>query len=276
MPSLEEYWLPDRAVMAAELSALRRAGGRAVVSLTNQCMGRDIDALRAIAEASGVEIIASTGYYTRPASPSIEDVRAVAHEFRREIESGSAAVIGEIGTGAWDVGEFERDLFESAAIGHASTGAPIATHTHAGVHAEWQLDTLTRHGVAADRVVIGHVDEGLGSPGHVERLVRIAGEGAYLGFDTIGITYFSEFMQQQLPSDDVRAAAVARLVELGLGDRILIAHDICRPSHLKSGGGWGYAHIFQEFFPLLEGHGVSAPAARKLVVDNPLRWLTGA
>jgi len=275
VPSLEEYWLPGPEVMSEELGAFRRAGGRAVVSLTNQCMGRNLDALRAIAESSGVDIIASTGYYTRPASPRIDDVRAVALEFRRELESGAAAVIGEIGTGAWDVGDFERSLFEAAAIAHAETGAPIATHTHAGVHAEWQLDTLGGHGVAADRVVVGHVDEGLNEPGHIERLARLAGSGAYLGFDTVGITYFSDFMQQQLPSDGDRAAAVARLVELGLGDRILVAHDICRPSHLESGGGWGYGHIFASFLPLLEQHGVSRAAARKLVVDNPLRWLTG-
>ena len=273
--SLTEYWLPGPDVMTPELARFRLAGGKGVVSLTNQCMGRDLNSLRAISEASGIEIIASTGYYTRPASPPITDPSAVALEFRRELDSGAAGVIGEIGSGAWAIGEFEEGLFEAAALAHAETGAPIATHTHAGLHAGWQLDTLTARGVPAEKIAIGHLDEGLRSDSYLESLASLAGRGAYLGFDTVGITYFSEFMQQQLPSDDDRAAAIARLVHLGLGERVLIAHDICRPSHLASGGGWGYAHILEEFLPRLERHGVDPGTAMKLVVDNPLRWLAG-
>jgi phosphotriesterase-related protein len=280
-PSLTAYWLPEPSVMATELAELAKAGGKAVVSLTNQCMGRDVGALRAISAESGVHILASTGYYTRPASPPVTDPVSVARTFRKELEEGidgsgvRAAVIGEVGTGAWPVGAFERDLFRAAALAHAETGAPIATHSHAGRHALWQLDTLTRAGVPADRIAIGHLDEGLGSESHIALLARLAGRGAYLGFDTIGITYFSEFMRKQLPSDDERAAAIARLVSMGLGDRILVSHDICRPSHLKSGGGWGYGHIFQDFLARLAKHGVERKVAMTFMVENPLRWLSG-
>ena len=278
VPGLEAYWLPEADVMTAELSRL--AGG-SVVSLTNQCMGRDLAALRSISTASGVHIIASTGYYTQPASPEIGDIDAVARAFCDELEVGigetgvRAAVIGEIGSGAWPIGRFESNLFAAAAMAHSATGAPIATHTHAGEHAAWQLETLTRRGVAADRIALGHLDEGLGADSYLEGLARMAERGAYLGFDTVGITYFSEFMQKQLPSDEERAAAIARLVALGLGDRILLAHDICRPSHLKSQGGWGYGHIFERFLPILEHHGVDRNTASKLVHENPRRWLTG-
>jgi phosphotriesterase-related protein len=244
-------------------------------------MGRDVAALRRIASSSGVNVVAATGYYTRPASPPIRDVRAVAREFQQEIDAGigdtgvRAGVIGEIGTGAWEIGDFERDLYAAAALAHEATGAPIATHSHAGQHAEWQLGQLLSRGVAAARIVIGHVDEGLGAPGHVERLARLAGAGAYLGFDTVGLTYFSEFMQQQLPSDRDRAAAIARLVQLGLAERILVAQDVCRPSHLRSGGGWGYAHVFESFVPLLEEHGVDRTMSARFTGENVVRWLAG-
>ena len=280
-PSLVDYWLPGPDVMTEEVRAFARAGGRSMISLTNQCMGRDVSALREIARASGINVLVATGYYTEPASPAIEDPRRVARELRRELEAGvaetgvRAAVIGEIGTGAWPIGDFEEKLFEAAAIAHGATGAPIATHSHAGTHAEWQVGSLTRRGVPAERIAVGHVDEGLGAPGHVDRLARIAGAGAYLGFDTVGITYFSEFMQQQLPSDADRASAIAKLVGLGLADRILIAHDICRPSHLRSGGGWGYAHLFESFVPLLEEHGVDRATAARFTGDNVVRWLAG-
>ena len=280
-PSLTAYWLPEPSVMAGELSALAKSGGKAVVSLTNQCMGRDVDALRAISAQSGVQILTSTGYYTRPASPPITDPVAVARTFRDELEKGidgtpvRAAVIGEIGTGAWRLGAFERDLFKAAALAHSDTGAPIATHSHAGRQALWQLHALTTAGVPANRVALGHLDEGLGRDSYIDSLARLAARGAYLGFDTIGITYYSEFMRKQLPSDEQRASAIAKLVAMGVGDRILISHDICRPSHLKSGGGWGYGHIFQDFLPVLEKHGVERKVAMRFMVENPLRWLTG-
>ena len=276
-PSLVDYWLPEPSVMVGELRDLASLGGKAVVSLTNQCMGRDLTALRTISSESGVHILTSTGYYTEPASPRITDPVALARTFRGELEQGidgsgvRAAVIGEVGTGAWPVGAFERDLFKAAGLAHAATGAPIATHSHAGRHAFWQLETLTRAGVAADRIAIGHLDEGLGSDFYVERLARLAGRGAYLGFDTIGITYYSEFMRRQLPSDEQRAAAIAKLVALGMAERILISHDICRPSHLKSGGGGGYGHIFQDFLPILERQGVDRDVSMTFMVENPIQ-----
>jgi phosphotriesterase-related protein len=276
-PSLAAYWLPGAEVMTAELRTLATAGGRSVVSLTNQCMGRDLAVMRDVSRAAGVNVIAATGLYTRTASPPIADVTALAATFTDELRTGVAAVIGEIGTGDWPIGDFERELFRASAMAHVETGAPIATHTHAGMHARWQLDTLTRYGAPADRVVLGHVDEGIVfGPAYIDRLAALADRGAYLGFDTVGITYYSAFMKRQQPSDEMRASAIRRLVDLGYGDRILISHDICRPDHLKANGGWGFAHIFDVFMPLLAAQGLSDAAARKLVDANPIRWLTGA
>jgi phosphotriesterase-related protein len=281
VPSLSAYWLPEPSVMAGELAEYAKRGGNALVSLTNQCMGRDLEALRAISSESRVHILAATGYYTKPASPRITDPIALARTFRDELEQGidgstvRAAVIGEIGTGAWPVGAFERHLFQAACKAHADTGAPIATHSHAGRYAAWQLDTLTKGGVPADRIAIGHLDEGIGSDPYVQLLARLADRGAYLGFDTVGITYYSQFMKRQLPSDEQRAAAIAKLVSLGAGEKILLAHDICRPSQLKSGGGLGYGHIFESFLPMLERHGVDHETSMKFIIENPLRWLTG-
>ena len=280
VPGLEAYWLPGEEVMSGELRALRAAGGRSLVSLTNQCMGRDIAALHHISAAARVWIIAATGLYTRPASPRVPSVEALAKEFVRELTVGigetgvRAGVIGEIGTGAWPVGEFERNLFDAAALAHLETGAPIATHTHGGKYASWQFERLTRRGVPPGRIVIGHVDEGLifGMP-YLERIANLARKGCLLGFDTVGITYYSAFMKRHQPSDQTRANAVRSLVDMGLADQLMLSHDICRPDHLSANGGWGYTHIFNSFLPMLERCGVDGQTARKFLVDNPLRWL---
>jgi phosphotriesterase-related protein len=281
-PSVAAYWLPPAEAMVPELADYAAKGGRSVISLTNQCMGRDVDALRTISKSSGVSILVATGLYTRPASPPVDDAGALSRTFVEELRVGigdtgvRAAVIGEIGTGAWPIGPFERGLFTAAARAHVETGAPIATHTHAGMYARWQLDALTGNGVPPERIVLGHVDEGVvNGPAYVDRLARLADRGAYLGFDTVGITYYSEFMKRWQPSDRDRAVAIRRLADLGFADRILLSHDICRPDHLKASGGWGYAHIFESFMPLLAEVGVDDRAARALIEENPLRWLQG-
>jgi phosphotriesterase-related protein len=279
---LEAYWLPDGSVMEVELRALRAAGGRSLVSLTNQCMGRDVAAMQRLSAATGVEIILATGLYTRPASPTISSVKALASQFVHELTHGigqtgvRAQVIGEIGTGAWPIGQFERDLFDAAAIAHLETGAPIATHTHGGKYARWQLDRLTSHGVPAERIAIGHLDEGIiFGETYLAQIAELARRGCFLGFDTIGITYYSPFMRRHQPSDEARAKAVKRLVNLSLGSQLLLAHDICRPDHLRTNGGWGYGHLFSTFLPMLEREGVEHATAISLVAENPIRWLGG-
>jgi phosphotriesterase-related protein len=225
-------------------------------------MGRDVAAMQRISAASGVAIILATGLYTRPASPAISSVKALASEFVRELTDGigetgvRAQVIGEIGTGAWPIGQFERDLFDAAALAHLETGAPIATHTHGGKYARWQLDRLTSRGVPADRIVIGHLDEGIVfGERYLAGVARLALRGCFLGFDTVGITYYSPYMRRHQPSDEARAMAVKQLAGMGVGSQLLLAHDICRPDHLLSN--------------------VDDATAMSFVSDNPLRWLSG-
>jgi phosphotriesterase-related protein len=281
-PGLAAYWLPKGSIMAKELTAFAAAGGRSMVSLTNQCMGRDIIEMRRLSLLSGVKIVLATGYYTRPASPPIRSVKALAADFVRELTFGigdtdiRAQVIGEVGTGAWPIGQFERDLFDAAAMAHRETGAPIATHTHGGKYAAWQLDRLMSRGVPAEKIALGHLDEGLISgPNYLGRLAMLARHGCFLGFDTVGITYYSEFMKRQQPSDEMRAKAVRDLVDLGLSGQILLSHDICRPDHLVQNGGWGYGHLFMRFLPLLHRTGIDPPTALTFVGANPVRWLAG-
>lgn len=281
---MTDYCLPGADVMVSELRRFVDSGGGGVISLTNRSMGRDLAVLRQVSERSGAVILVATGLYTRTSAEAagvVEDRRSLARRFVGELTVGiedtgiRASVIGEIATGSWPIGPYERALFDAAAEAHLETGAPIATHTFAGRHALWQLSHLMRRGVAPERIAIGHLDERL-VDGDIDLqcLREIAEQGAYVGLDSVGCTYFSEFLGVQQPTDAARADVVAKLVEWGLGDRLLLSHDICRPRHLAINGGIGYAHIFDSFIPLLEQRGVSRDSAWRLVKENPLRWLT--
>lgn len=282
---LKPITLPGTEVMLPEVRDYIDQGGRTIVSLTNGAMGRDVMALREIAAQSGATIFASTGYYTRMTSPPVEDVDAVTEHFVSELTEGidgsdvRAAVIGEIGTGAEMPTAFEHRSFEAAARAHLRTGAPIATHTHAGQYARWQLRYLTSLGVPANRVVIGHMDESLGvsdkrSP-DLNLMLELVDSGAYVSVDTVGMSYFGEWISRPEPTDQDRAWGIARLVERGYQDHIVLGHDIGRPEDLRAKGGPGYTHIIQKFFPVLETFGVSRETAQRFLTENPRRWLTG-
>ena len=59
-------WIDARAVAdraTEELGAARELGVRTIVDLTGINMGRDIHVIREVAERSGVQIVAATGFY---------------------------------------------------------------------------------------------------------------------------------------------------------------------------------------------------------------------
>src|SRR6185436_2666909 len=61
--------LDDVELVADELRMLKKAGGSAVVDVTGIDLGRNVRAQRRIAEATGLHIVAATGFYTRPYYP---------------------------------------------------------------------------------------------------------------------------------------------------------------------------------------------------------------
>ena len=56
--------------MAGELSAFRDAGGAAVVEVTCDGWGRDVEVLARLSAASGVHVVATAGFYIEPCMPT--------------------------------------------------------------------------------------------------------------------------------------------------------------------------------------------------------------
>ncbi|HEY3407633.1 MAG TPA: hypothetical protein VGK53_05620, partial [Propionicimonas sp.] len=57
----EDVLTPER--VKDDLDVFMSLGGRTIVELTTEGMGRDPRALRALAEGSGLHIVCSTGFY---------------------------------------------------------------------------------------------------------------------------------------------------------------------------------------------------------------------
>lgn len=257
---------PDLAV--DELARFRSAGGGTVVDLTNRYMGRSVETQVRIARETGLNIVASTGYYTElyyPPHVYQWSTNKLADEMIGELTIGiadtgvRAGIIGEIGTMRDAISPAGERIFRAAARAHLQTGAPLSTHVLQDELAHEQMDLLQEEGVDLSNVIIGHQ----GDHRNIDYLVSIAERGAFVQIDHVGM----EFYQR----DEARARIVAQLVELGYVDQILLSHDICFKRLLHWWGGKGYDHLLTGFFPLLRQAGVSDADIRCIVVDNPAR-----
>ncbi|GAU65925.1 putative phosphotriesterase [Streptomyces sp. NBRC 110611] len=260
--------------VVAELSSLREEFGLSlVVEQTCRGMGRDVAALVGLSAACGVAVVAATGWYHEafhPAEVRGADADFLAEVLVREIEVGIGprrirpGLIGEVGTSGEEPSAAERRTFAAAARAAVRTGLSVATHAHLGCGGLVQLRLLTGQGLAPHRIAIGHQDL-LDDPATHRRL---AAEGAYVSFDTIG--------KYRYQDDDVRLRLLLALLEAGHADRLLLSCDVSRPAYLTSRGGMGYGHLLRTFLPRLRAAGVTDDLVQQMTRRNPLSFLTGA
>lgn len=266
-----------------ELLAYRRAGGDLLVDVTTIDMGRDPRRLAELSAATGVRIIAATGFYKGnyvsrgggsqpaweylPAELRQADSNRLAEVFICEIQAGiggtgvKAGIIGEVGTSYDQILEVEDRVLRAAARAHRATGAPISTHTTLGTMGREQLGIFEEEGVALRHVVLSHMDLCADTPYHVE----LARRGAFLGFDTAGKVRYQ--------SDETRIQLIQRLVQEGFEDQIVISCDIGRRSQMQRYGGRGYVYLFRKFVPALQAAGIEPGVIEKFLAHNPRRLL---
>jgi phosphotriesterase-related protein len=223
-----------------------QAGGSTIVELT--CLGlvgRDVCKLKRIAEATGLHIIASTGFYKEPYYPpevfelTIPDLAEV---MVRELRDGIGdtgirpGIIGELGTLRHHITPPQERVFRAAARAHRETGVAISTHTYFGGElALEQVRILQDEGVSANRIIIGH----LGDTRVLDHYTEIAQTGVFIQFDHTGI--------DEVQLDRVRAEIIAEMVKRGFERQILLGCDVSYKVMLHEFGGHGYDHLLTSF-----------------------------
>lgn len=257
--------------VTAELADLRgKFGLSLVVEQTCRGMGRNVAALARVSAASGVAVVAATGWYYEPFHPPDvrrADVGRLVETLTRDVEDGIGparirpGLIGEVGSHGEHPSAPERRTLTAAARVAARTGLSVATHTRLGRGGPAQLALLTAQGLAPHRIAIGHQDL-LDAPA-VHR--RLAAEGAYVAFDTVGKTAYQD--------DATRLRLLLALVDAGHADRVLLSCDISRHTYLTCRGGQGYGHVFRSFLPRVRAAGVGDDLVDLMTRRNPLRFL---
>lgn len=271
--------LDDVDVACAELSRFAALGGRTVVETTGWGIGRDLAGLRQISERTGVHVVAGTGFYLEASHPV--DLVAlgpdgVTDRILADVRDGEDGVrpgiIGEIGVSA-DFTAAEQVSLRGALAAQAECGLPIQVHLPGWFRlAATVLDLAESTGADLSQLVLCH----MGPSGVNLDYQRAAlDRGIWVQYDMLGMEVYYADQGVQCPSDEQNAAHLARLVELGYGDRLLLSQDVFVKSLLRRHGGPGYAHVLQYFAPRLRRHGLDEEQVLSLMTDNPRRLFIG-
>jgi phosphotriesterase-related protein len=256
-------------------------GGRTVVDPTCRGIGRDPEALKRIAAATGLHIVMGAGYYLHTSHPpelARMSATDVADEIVREALDGvdgtgvKIGLIGEIGVSSDFTSEEEKSL-RGAVQAQARTRLPLMVHLPGWFRlAHRVLDIVEQEGGDPAHTVLCHMNP---SGADQAYQMELAERGAFLEYDMIGMDFWYADQQVQSPSDDENAGAIKCLIDAGFLNKILLSQDVFLKMMLTRYGGFGYAYVQRHFLPRLQRHGVTAAQCQAMMVANPRSVFVG-
>ncbi|MCT1902053.1 phosphotriesterase [Oceanobacillus sojae] len=260
----DDLLLDDKEKSKLDVLDFQKLGGQAIVDATAVDYGRDIQAVKEIAEETGITIIGTAGfnksflwdasipehvkkvtgdYATYYQWIDAKSVNELADFVIREIEEGleGTGIRGgqvKFGTGYNRITPLEEKTLRAVAIAHHETKAPMHSHTEAGTMGLEQIELLQKENVNLEYMSFGHMDRNPDPYYHEQ----IAQTGAYLSFDGISkIKYAPE---------STRIQCILDLVKKGYEDQILVSGDTARKSYYKHYDyGLGLEYIIGKWVP---------------------------
>lgn len=271
-------WQDEPKKSALELKDYHLAGGRAIVDAQPVGCGRMAGELFGISKASGVKIIASTGFHKLLFYPENHWIYTLSEEKLQELfvseltrgmfEDGDDALpvkrtshpAGQIKTAVDTFGltETYRRLFRAAAGASRETGAPIMIHIEAGADPLPVLELLRSGGIAPERMIFCHLDRACPDLRVHE---AVASEGAWLEYDTIG--------RFKYHSDARECEILKAMTQAGYAGQILLSLDTTRGRLGHYGGEIALTYLIRTFLPQLRSAGIREPLLTRFFVENP-------
>ncbi len=133
------------------------------------------------------------------------------------------------------------------------------------------IGILGEAGADLARTIIAHMDRTVTDPA---RLRQIGDAGCTLEYDLFGLeSSYYPFRTPgiDMPSDAQRLDQLARLIDMGYLNQLLVAHDICSKHRLACYGGHGYDHFLTNIAPWMRRRGFTEEHIQALVIHNPQR-----
>jgi len=288
----------DHQAILEELLDYRSAGGGAIVDCQPGGCGRNGLALQALSQASGVHVVASTGFHRRKYYPpdfwlfQASESRA-ADFFTAELETSLVESMATETTAAQPgvltridhnddrlpngkpvraglikiaceatLAETPTALLPAAAEASRRTGAAIQVHTEKGNAAEAILEFFESQGISPERLVICHIDKRPDLGLHRE----LAGAGALLEYDT--------FYRWKYAPEERLWPLLEAMLQAGLDNRIALATDMAESElWARLGKGPGLAGFLDCIRPRLEALGCPMGSIARLMGGNINAWL---
>lgn len=275
---IHEHLGPNVDLMVEELRGAAVDGLACLVNATtSRRTDEQVETVRQIAMRSKVYIVLAGGYLEdlgfAPYPPHIAKMseEQILEELVSDATRHRWGAFGEIGT-SLEMQPDERKVLR--AIGQASvrTGVPIFTHVpHEGCPscALEQLDIFESQGVNPRSVAIGHLATiQISQDPKMDTHQRIAKRGAFVDFGPVG----HQMARSSIPEGE-KAKRFKMLVDAGIEDQILLSSDMGNPAHYQANWGHGFSSVLAQFVPKLRLAGVKETTIRKVLVDNPRRFL---
>lgn len=254
-------------LMAPEIYKARAAGVTTMVECSPVGVGRRIDILKAVSQATGMPLVVPTGIYREPWVPAWAQRASedelhdwMLGELTGEIEgTGVQAAWVKLSAGDNAITACERKILRAAARAAQVVGAAIGSHTIRGRVVADQLAIVEEMGYSPEHFIWIHASA---EPDFTLNL-DLARRGAWIEYDWIG--------DEQTDAGFIER--IQRMLEAGLGDHLLLSHDRGWYDPAQPGGGTPkpYTYISEYFIPKLRSAGLDETTIHSLTHDNPFR-----
>ena len=274
-------------VLKEKLQDFKAHGGGTIVDAIGMYHGRDVSLYEALAKATGVHIVASTGmgpermlggYFLTPQTnpPTPWPAEKFEKLFTAEVLEGmvrpridrrgpAGMVVALADRGGMT--PTEEGLFRGAARTAKTTGVPMSIRF--GANAVADLDVALDEGLAADRIIVGGVDRV--DAFEAGAALEVAKKGAFVGIDHVGLNDSSDYI-----TDDQRAQLILELIEAGYGQQIILSTSAIGVAKGHEPYDLPYAHVIATFLPFAKSKGLTDEAATQILEHNPRVLLAGA
>lgn len=220
------YGKNHEAQILKDLKEMKDNGILTVVDATPVGLGRDVKGLKKVSQLSGVNIIATTGWwgceppYLGPSTAEqwaqcfIDDITVGCD--CTDIKAGILkAAMDKPGPTEWVV-----KMHHAAGMAQKETGKKIMLHTYCPTETpRHQLKALREEGVEMKDVVVDHIPETT----DMDFVKWLYDQGVWLGIDRMpNLAFPGEYAV----CTETRIKFVKAMLDAGMGDRLLFSHDI--------------------------------------------------
>ncbi len=266
-----------------EVQNLLSVGGRTLVDATgSRSIGRNVPKMVAVAEATGLNVIAATGRYLSKFEGEdnlLRPMEEIAAEYCADLNQGmdgttvKAGLIGELGVSPNFTPGEHNNLRAGALAQLQNPDVSVNIHMPGWLrYGDEVLDImLDEMKVNPRKVSLAHSDPSGEDHDYQKRLLD---RGVYLEFDMIAqdISFPKEGMG---PSVMQTADVIARLIKEGYASQLVLSHDVFLKQMYTKNGGNGFLFAPTVFLGLLAQRGVDTATLHQLCVDNPANLLAG-